>query len=189
MANTAPKQPEPPQEPSKAPEQPKPPETVDIFSETETVSKEADPQAKPGESQAPPTVQQTILTPKEQDELFKREKLSTIQKVILIAIAFVVIAGLIGGGIWLYFTLSKNTENPPEEEVIEDAIIVNTPVVVPENVPVEIDTTIDIDKDGLTLEQEIKYGTNPDLADTDNDGYLDGEEVEGGFNPLGPGEL
>jgi|GEM_PF-3661731 len=51
----------------------------------------------------------------------------------------------------------------------------------------QIDTT-DSDHDGLTDAQEnVWYKTNPLLADTDGDGYLDREEIENGYNPLGPG--
>jgi hypothetical protein len=71
---------------------------------------------------------------------------------------------------------------------------------------------IDTDQDGLTDEEEIGLGTNPNLNDTDNDGlfdreevrvyktnpinpdtdgdgYKDGEEVEKGYNPNGAGKL
>lgn len=51
---------------------------------------------------------------------------------------------------------------------------------------VEID---DPDFDGLTTLQEQGYGSNPDLADTDGDGYKDGDEVAAGYNPNGPGKL
>lgn len=47
----------------------------------------------------------------------------------------------------------------------------------------------DRDGDGLSDDDEKKYGTNPDNPDTDGDGYLDGVEVRNGFNPLGPGKL
>jgi len=43
----------------------------------------------------------------------------------------------------------------------------------------------DIDNDGLSNELEIIiYGTDPNNSDTDGDGYIDGEEVVGGYNPL-----
>ncbi len=45
--------------------------------------------------------------------------------------------------------------------------------------------TIDQDNDGLSDQQEISvYGTDPALADTDSDGFLDGEEVANGYSPL-----
>lgn len=45
----------------------------------------------------------------------------------------------------------------------------------------------DADRDGLVWEDEREIGTDPNKADTDGDGYVDGEEVQGGFNPLGEG--
>ncbi|MEA3249080.1 MAG: hypothetical protein U9Q03_01840 [Patescibacteria group bacterium] len=48
----------------------------------------------------------------------------------------------------------------------------------------------DTDSDGLTDMEEIRnYGTDPKNPDTDGDGFLDGQEVEGGYNPNGPGML
>ena len=49
--------------------------------------------------------------------------------------------------------------------------------------PLEFDFT-DEDRDGLSLEEEIIFGTNPTNDDSDNDGYLDGEEVKNSHNPL-----
>lgn len=47
----------------------------------------------------------------------------------------------------------------------------------------------DEDQDGLNYEEEVLFGTLPAIDDTDHDGYLDGEEVRNGFNPLGEGKL
>lgn len=48
----------------------------------------------------------------------------------------------------------------------------------------------DSDADGLSDYDEIRiYTTNPLRADTDQDGFDDGEEVSGGFNPNGNGPL
>ncbi|MBU1038912.1 L,D-transpeptidase family protein [Patescibacteria group bacterium] len=44
---------------------------------------------------------------------------------------------------------------------------------------------IDTDNDGLSDQQETDiYHTNPNLADTDGDGYLDGQEIANGYSPL-----
>lgn len=52
--------------------------------------------------------------------------------------------------------------------------------------PIRFDT----DNDELTDGDEVYiYKTNPNIRDTDGDGYLDGVEVQGGYNPLGPGRL
>jgi len=49
---------------------------------------------------------------------------------------------------------------------------------------------VDTDGDGLSdwYEQNI-YFTNSAEPDSDGDGYTDGEEVQSGYNPLGPGKL
>lgn len=48
----------------------------------------------------------------------------------------------------------------------------------------------DTDTDGLFDREEVDvYGTDPLMADTDGDGYQDGQEVKGGYDPSGPGKL
>ena len=48
----------------------------------------------------------------------------------------------------------------------------------------------DSDKDGLFDSDEVyKYQTDPKNPDTDGDGYIDGIEIENGYNPLGEGRL
>lgn len=54
----------------------------------------------------------------------------------------------------------------------------------------EIDKNcLDLDKDGLPNYLEEKFGTDLNKGDSDNDKYLDGAEVIGGFNPNGTGKL
>ena len=54
----------------------------------------------------------------------------------------------------------------------------------------EQETTEDSDHDGLSDRQERDvYGTSPYDDDTDNDGFKDGVEVRGGYNPKGDGRL
>ena len=50
--------------------------------------------------------------------------------------------------------------------------------------PVEND---DSDQDGLTDVMEDFYKTDKNNPDTDGDGYLDGDEVDNGYDPLAPG--
>jgi len=52
------------------------------------------------------------------------------------------------------------------------------------NLPITIFT--DSDEDGLYDEIERVYGTGVEKADTDGDGYSDGEEVKHGYEPLNP---
>jgi hypothetical protein len=47
----------------------------------------------------------------------------------------------------------------------------------------------DQDQDGLSFIEEHHYGTSDTNADTDGDGFKDGDEVSKGFNPAGPGKL
>jgi len=44
----------------------------------------------------------------------------------------------------------------------------------------------DADLDGLSDKDELKFGTNLLLPDTDGDGYNDGAEVKHGYDPLSP---
>lgn len=53
----------------------------------------------------------------------------------------------------------------------------------------ELDMSLDSDQDTLPDELEAIYGTDPQNPDSDNDGYLDGQEIENGYNPLGNGTL
>lgn len=53
----------------------------------------------------------------------------------------------------------------------------------------EMDLEKDTDGDGLADYVESVYQTDPKNPDSDGDGFLDGEELEHGYNPLGEGEL
>lgn len=44
---------------------------------------------------------------------------------------------------------------------------------------------VDLDGDGLVIRKEIEVGTDNQNKDTDGDGFDDGTEVRGGYNPLG----
>lgn len=47
----------------------------------------------------------------------------------------------------------------------------------------------DADKDGVsTLLEQYYYKTNPKAADSDGDGFTDGQEIKRGFNPKGAGK-
>jgi len=47
----------------------------------------------------------------------------------------------------------------------------------------------DADADGISDDEENFWGTDQNNPDTDGDGYLDGEEVENGYDPNGEGKL
>jgi lipoprotein-anchoring transpeptidase ErfK/SrfK len=58
-------------------------------------------------------------------------------------------------------------------------------VVFPLSDVIAADTTLDTDADGLSDYDEVGlYYTNPIVADTDGDGYVDGVEIAGGYSPL-----
>ncbi|MBU1203434.1 hypothetical protein KKH39_05320 [Patescibacteria group bacterium] len=61
-------------------------------------------------------------------------------------------------------------------------------------VPVGIDSIAlpydgDNDNDGLSNKTEESLGTDMNDADSDDDGYLDGEEIKNGYDPMGMGTL
>lgn len=95
---------------------------------------------------------------------------------------------------------TEQTTTPAEENPVIEQPVVEEPVVV------------DTDKDGLTDEEEETLGTSPRSSDTDrdelydyeevqvyhtnplskdsdDDGYEDGVEIAGGYDPNGPGKL
>lgn len=58
------------------------------------------------------------------------------------------------------------------------------------NVNAKITGTRDEDGDGLTDTEEVLYGTKANQPDTDEDGYIDGVEIQNLYTPLaGPGKL
>jgi hypothetical protein len=52
-----------------------------------------------------------------------------------------------------------------------------------------IQSSQDTDSDGLTDIEEAIYGTNISLPDTDGDGYVDGQEVSNGYDPMSKGKI
>jgi hypothetical protein len=59
-------------------------------------------------------------------------------------------------------------------------------------IPVGIESRfqdIDTDGDGLPDKLEEGLGTNPNSQDSDGDGYLDVDEVQSNYNPLGAGKM
>lgn len=97
------------------------------------------------------------------------------------------------------------TTSQPDEPIVPVIIATSSPIVststtveatstslMPEETPVVIPpmvvSTVDSDADGLTDAEEKIIGTDPNKADTDNDGYLDLAELKSGYDPLVPGK-
>jgi tetratricopeptide (TPR) repeat protein len=55
--------------------------------------------------------------------------------------------------------------------------------------PAIVGSGTDTDKDGLSDEQEAKFGSDVKNPDTNNNGVSDGDEVKAGFNPASTGRL
>ncbi|PIQ67430.1 hypothetical protein COY25_01395 [Candidatus Uhrbacteria bacterium CG_4_10_14_0_2_um_filter_41_7] len=93
-----------------------------------------------------------------------------------------VILLIVSAGVSLMFLLNPGT--PP---VLEPVPVVTPP---PAPVPVPVvkgpEPGVDTDSDGLTDMEEKLYGTDHRNPDTDNDSFLDGNEVFHRFDPLSP---
>ena len=60
----------------------------------------------------------------------------------------------------------------------------NGPITPPPPPPPPTSNNFDQDRDDLSIEEELIFGTNNNDEDTDNDGYKDGVEVVNLYNPL-----
>jgi hypothetical protein len=155
------------------------------------------PKAKP----VPPPVVKPLA--KKPALIQKKHGLSGSTKALIIVGAVLLVVLLIGG----YLILRSSDQNTLEPEV--SAPVVVEPEQTPE-VPEDTSTDeplpgssenpfasastpgVDSDSDGLTdIEETLVYGTNPRLPDSDQDGFLDGNEVFHRYNPNGtqPGTL
>jgi plastocyanin len=86
--------------------------------------------------------------------------------------------------------LRTNTENKTKE--LEDKISGTTGFASSADLETlkNILKTTDSDKDGLSdYDEVVIYKSNPNLRDTDGDGFSDKTEVDRGFSPTGPGKL
>lgn len=157
------------------------------------------PQAMPGAAVPPPSA--ALMADEAAIELFKRTGLSPRQKIILVVVTILVLSALIGGGIWIYFTVdpvaksitnvndtnNTNLSNVPLQELDTDKDGVRD--IDEKRYSTDINLS-DTDADGLSDYLEIfQYKTDPIVADTDGDTYLDGNEVDNGYDPNGPGKL
>ncbi|MBU1167575.1 hypothetical protein KKC60_04180 [Patescibacteria group bacterium] len=142
------------------------------------------------------------------------ERKTVLSKIITVFVVLVLLAGFTWAGIFAYnkwIKPSVNGEKEASKEATTQDETQNN-----DNAQVEVSPDQDTDQDGLPDEWEIKfglsindsadalddsdfdqlknkdeykYGTNPQNPDTDKDGFRDGVEVQGGFNPNGEGKL
>lgn len=125
------------------------------------------------------------------------------------------------GGVDTNVPVTGTTPDPSVNGEVNAVVPVNIPEPIintspqptePVQPPEPVQAPTDSDNDGLSDEEEIALGTNPQAADTDSDGlsdrdevriygtdpknpdtdgdtFQDGEEVRGGYDPRGPGRL
>jgi len=147
------------------------------------------------------------------------KKGNALKIILAIVIAFIVIGG--SAALAYLLIVQQATGNIVDSVPLDEDIIIDTQAPeVEEDIevaeePIEeepVEEAIDTDGDGLTDDEEMKYGTDPLSHDSDNDGlgdreevqmygtdpldpdtdkdtYLDGQEVAGGYNPNGEGQL
>lgn len=136
------------------------------------------------------------------------------KKIFIIIGSVVLLAGALGvGGYFAYDKFLKPASVSPDLNVVLPPVDVPAPSAEPvvEN-PVSQPVNSDSDNDGLLNSEEAGlgtdptnpdtdgdllfdreevaiYGTDPLNPDTDGDTYKDGSEVQGGYDPRGPGKL
>ncbi|HBP00115.1 MAG: hypothetical protein UU48_C0001G0122 [Candidatus Uhrbacteria bacterium GW2011_GWF2_41_16] len=137
------------------------------------------------------------VSPKAVPSPLLKSKMARSTKILLIA-GGVFILGMGGTGIYFVFLRSQ----PAQQQEIVSKPVVKEPIkqeqpkpVVKEEpskekipvspFPKELLPGRDTDSDGLTDVEEVVFGTNSGLPDSDADGYLDGNEVSHGYNPKG----
>ena len=116
--------------------------------------------------------------------LTKKTAYTVVSSVVL----FLIISYLLNIDVDDLLTRGKAFVNPyarEEEEVVPKSWLALYGI----EVTKDLDYSLDLDDDGLSLEEEYKYSTDPLNPDTDNDNYLDGVEVKNGYNPQGNGKL
>lgn len=148
-----------------------------------------------------PPKPQASLADRATMEMFKRTSLSGVQKIVLIVAMVLVFGALIGGGIWLFIVQDPLTQSSSRGTNSTNATTTTIPL---QELDTDKDGVRDIDErrygsdaaqadsdtDGLNDYLEIyQYDTDPTVADTDGDSYLDGDEVDHGYDPNGPGKL
>ncbi|MBI4135319.1 hypothetical protein HY477_01125 [Candidatus Uhrbacteria bacterium] len=134
-------------------------------------------------------------------ETIKEKRISG--KTMFIGVSAILFVLVVSGAIW-YFTKPLRalpvTPAPAAAPVSTPEPVLPPPPVPPESapeapptpetpppppVPLPPQPFEDTDSDGLSNAEELLYGGNPNLPDTDGDGFLDGHEVVNLYNPSG----
>jgi hypothetical protein len=99
---------------------------------------------------------------------------------LIISIVALLILGLIGGATVFVIQRLRGEEMLQVQEEPSGTLQLAEP-----GSP-QIVESVDDDKDGLPNAEEGRWGSDPTKQDTDGDGYLDGEEIAAGHNPVVP---
>ncbi|MEK7499984.1 MAG: hypothetical protein AAB649_05260 [Patescibacteria group bacterium] len=148
-----------------------------------------DPFSTPPSAQLPVEVAPIIAT---KHSLESRHAARWVFVSIGIFIAVVSLVAIIFIGYNLLYTPAASvvlTPSPTATVIPEQAPIINNQPVVLETPTGDTSDLADPDKDGLTNAEERYYGTDINNPDTDNDTFIDSEEVRNGYNPLDTGKL
>ena len=175
----------------------------------------------------PVPVLQPFPTDEERAAITKQAPLFASRKFTLLLVSLLLVVALGGGGWYAYTMFVARGPQPGVPSGGNQPIIGVAPTASPSPIetptppnpmgsavpsPVPSEPILDSDHDGVTDEDEKKFGTNPFATDTDadglsdrdevrvffsdpknpdtdGDGFTDGTEVMNGYNPNGPGKI
>lgn len=126
---------------------------------------------------------ETALSDEEMADMFRRETLSPMQRILMFVVIIIIVGLFVGGGIWVYTMLDPFATQVNTDKISNTEQGTNTQIEETSVVPLR---ELDSDADGVLDINEAKYGTDPKNPDTDGDGYTDGSEIQGGYDPLNP---
>lgn len=163
----------------------------DPFEEQETPNM-PQPSTQPNPIIAPPQVDEIL---EEEQPVFQKPEMpepkkSTMPIIVgsIIAVIILIIVGVFAA-MRIFSNQQAATITPePSVSAVPTADASQVPAIATASPVVGADSE-DPDNDGLNNAEERLYGTDPNNADTDKDGFPDGEEVKNGYNPLGAGKL
>jgi len=115
----------------------------------------------------------------------KPTPIQNISSMIIPFVGTIVVLSIVWFGYQAFFNNKKtnktafltNTANNSAQPSVSPVQINNSDILIPS-------AEVDSDGDGLSNAMEALYKTDPRNADTDGDGYKDGDEVANGYDPL-----